>query len=164
MRNAKLVGQSIISYLQKKGYPEVALHFVKDEKTRFGLALECGNLEIALEAAKSLDDKVCWQKLSDMALLQGNHQVCMFISVILIWPSVARSFKLDFFCFFRVFQGQFFPNLSKFDLERPPPAEGNGKIWPGSSSRYLPICRFWFLENIPRSTIQSLFIFGERVQ
>ncbi len=45
VRNAKLVGQSIISYLQKKGYPEVALHFVKDEKTRFGLALECGNIE-----------------------------------------------------------------------------------------------------------------------
>ena len=35
VRNAKLVGQSIIAYLQKKGYPEVALHFVKDEKTRF---------------------------------------------------------------------------------------------------------------------------------
>jgi len=75
VRNAKLVGQSIISYLQKKGYPEVALHFVKDEKTRFGLALECANLEIALEAAKSLDDKACWEKLSEMALLQGNHQV-----------------------------------------------------------------------------------------
>ncbi len=29
VRNAKLVGQSIIAYLQKKGYPEVALHFVK---------------------------------------------------------------------------------------------------------------------------------------
>ena len=28
VRNAKLVGQSIISYLQKIGYPEVALHFV----------------------------------------------------------------------------------------------------------------------------------------
>jgi Coatomer WD associated region len=35
VRNAKLVGQSIIAYLQKKGYPEVALHFVKDEKTRY---------------------------------------------------------------------------------------------------------------------------------
>lgn len=46
VRNAKLVGQSIISYLQKKGYPEVALHFVKDEKTRFGLALECGNIDV----------------------------------------------------------------------------------------------------------------------
>lgn len=46
VRSAKLVGQSIISYLQKKGYPEVALHFVKDEKTRFGLALECGNIEV----------------------------------------------------------------------------------------------------------------------
>ncbi|XP_047126355.1 coatomer subunit alpha isoform X1 [Hydra vulgaris] len=75
VRNAKLVGQSIISYLQKKGYPEVALHFVKDQKTRFGLALECGNLEVALEAAKSLEDKLCWEKLSEMALKQGNHQV-----------------------------------------------------------------------------------------
>ena len=47
VRNAKLVGQSIIAYLQKKGYPEVALHFVKDEKTRFGLALECGNIDVS---------------------------------------------------------------------------------------------------------------------
>jgi coatomer protein complex subunit alpha (xenin) len=46
VRTAKLVGQSIIAYLQKKGYPEVALHFVKDEKTRFGLALECGNIDV----------------------------------------------------------------------------------------------------------------------
>ncbi|ELK38493.1 Coatomer subunit alpha [Myotis davidii] len=75
VRNAKLVGQSIIAYLQKKGYPEVALHFVKDEKTRFSLALECGNIEIALEAAKALDDKNCWEKLGEVALLQGNHQI-----------------------------------------------------------------------------------------
>lgn len=47
VRNSSLLGQSIIAYLQKKGYPEVALHFVKDEKTRFGLALECGNLQVS---------------------------------------------------------------------------------------------------------------------
>ncbi|XP_072049664.1 coatomer subunit alpha-like [Amphiura filiformis] len=75
VRHAKLVGQSIIAYLQKKGYPEVALHFVKDEKTRFALALECGNIEVALEAARALDDKNCWEKLGEAALLQGNHQV-----------------------------------------------------------------------------------------
>ena len=75
VRNAKLVGQSIIAYLQQKGYPEVALHFVKDEKTRFGLALECGNIEIALEAARALDDKDCWERLGEAALLQGNHQI-----------------------------------------------------------------------------------------
>lgn len=46
VRSSNLLGQSIIFYLQKKGYPEVALHFVKDEKTRFGLALECGNLQV----------------------------------------------------------------------------------------------------------------------
>jgi len=75
VRNAVLIGQSIISYLQKKGYPEVALHFVKDEKTRFGLALECGNIDIALESARALDDKYCWEKLAETALMQGNHQI-----------------------------------------------------------------------------------------
>lgn len=54
VRNAKLVGQSIIAYLQKKGYPEVALHFVKDEKTRFSLALECGNIEVSHSRADKL--------------------------------------------------------------------------------------------------------------
>ncbi|XP_062521183.1 coatomer subunit alpha-like [Corticium candelabrum] len=75
VRNAKLVGQAIIAYLQRKGYPEVALHFVKDERTRFALALECGNIEVALDSARALDDKECWEKLSDIALAQGNHQV-----------------------------------------------------------------------------------------
>ncbi|XP_022185613.1 coatomer subunit alpha [Nilaparvata lugens] len=75
VRNAKLVGQSIIAYLQQKGYPEVALHFVKDEKTRFALALECGNIEVALEAARALDNKSCWEQLGQAALMQGNHQV-----------------------------------------------------------------------------------------
>uniref|UniRef100_A0A2S2PGV4 Coatomer subunit alpha n=1 Tax=Schizaphis graminum TaxID=13262 RepID=A0A2S2PGV4_SCHGA len=75
VRNDRLIGQSIIAYLQQKGYPEVALHFVKDNKTRFSLALECGNIDIALEAARTLDDKVCWEQLGQSALLQGNHQV-----------------------------------------------------------------------------------------
>lgn len=75
VRNDRLVGQSIIAYLQQKGYPEVALHFVKDEKTRFGLALECGNIEIALEAARVLEDKACWERLAEAALRQGNHQI-----------------------------------------------------------------------------------------
>lgn len=70
-----LIGQSIIAYLQRKGFPEVALHFVKDEKTRFNLALECGNIEAALEAAKVLDDKDSWHRLGVAALRQGNHQI-----------------------------------------------------------------------------------------
>jgi coatomer protein complex subunit alpha (xenin) len=75
VKKAKLIGQSIISYLQKKGYPEVALHFVKDEKTRFSLALECSNIEVALEAARALDDTSCWEMLANVALMLGNHQI-----------------------------------------------------------------------------------------
>ncbi|XP_061380088.1 coatomer subunit alpha [Danaus plexippus] len=75
VRTAKLVGQSIIAYLQDKGYPEVALHFVKDARTRLELSLQCGNIEVALEAAKSLDDPDAWEKLADAARNAGNHQI-----------------------------------------------------------------------------------------
>lgn len=48
IQHSDLCGQAIISYLQEKGYPEVALHFVKDERLRFNLAIECGNIEVRL--------------------------------------------------------------------------------------------------------------------
>lgn len=83
VRHAKLVGQSIIAYLQQKGYPEVALHFVKDEKTRLALALQCGNIEAALEAAKALDDKMCWEKLGEAALMQGTGLVLIMVDCFL---------------------------------------------------------------------------------
>ncbi len=52
IRGSALCGQSIIAYLQAKGFPEVALHFVQDERTRFALAIECGNIEVALRSAQ----------------------------------------------------------------------------------------------------------------
>ncbi|KAJ3129796.1 hypothetical protein HK100_008413 [Physocladia obscura] len=75
IRTSNLVGQSIIAYLQKKGYPEVALHFVKEIKTRFELALQCGNLDVAEETAKVLDREESWDMLGQEALRQGNHKV-----------------------------------------------------------------------------------------
>jgi coatomer protein complex subunit alpha (xenin) len=74
IKTSSLVGQSIISYLQKKGYPEIALQFVQDPQTRFELAIECGNLEVAVEMAKQLDRPKLWQRLSAEALAHGNHQ------------------------------------------------------------------------------------------
>lgn len=75
IKTSSLVGQSIISYLQKKGYPEIALQFVQDPQTRFELAIECGNLEVAVEMAKQLDRPKLWQRLSTEALAHGNHQI-----------------------------------------------------------------------------------------
>lgn len=75
IRNSSLVGQSVISYVQKKGYPEIALQFVQDPTTRFELALECGNLDVAVEMAKELDKQALWLKLGAEALSHGNHQV-----------------------------------------------------------------------------------------
>ncbi|KAI7840084.1 hypothetical protein COHA_006214 [Chlorella ohadii] len=78
IRNGQLCGQAIIAYLQEKGYPEVALHFVRDERIRFNLAVECGNIEVALQSAQELDDKDTWYRLGVEALRQGNHQIVEF--------------------------------------------------------------------------------------
>ena len=75
IKNSSLVGQSIISYLQKKGYPEIALQFVQDPQTRFELAIECGNLDVAVEMAKQLDRPKLWARLGSEALAHGNHQI-----------------------------------------------------------------------------------------
>ena len=75
IKNSSLVGQSVISYLQKKGYPEIALQFVQDPQTRFELAIECGNLEVAVEMAKQLDRPKLWARLGTEALAHGNHQI-----------------------------------------------------------------------------------------
>eukprot|EP00897_Mesotaenium_endlicherianum_P007973 jgi/Mesen1/7203/ME000371S06296 len=75
IKNSQLCGQSIIAYLQQKGFPEVALHFVKDERTRFNLAVECGNIQVALASAIKIDEKDFWYRLGVEALRQGNHEV-----------------------------------------------------------------------------------------
>jgi coatomer subunit alpha len=74
VKHSRLCGQAVISYLQEKGYPEVALHFVRDPKTRFKLALACGNIEIAMSIAYDLGDDA-WKQLATEALRQGNHEV-----------------------------------------------------------------------------------------
>ncbi|KAF7798456.1 hypothetical protein EIP86_009677 [Pleurotus ostreatoroseus] len=75
IRTSNLLGQSIIAYLQQKGFPEIALHFVQDKNTRFDLAIECGNLDVALETAKAIDRPECWERLAQQALKQGNHKI-----------------------------------------------------------------------------------------
>ena len=75
IKQSKLSGHAIIAYLQRKGYPQVALHFVADEQTRFNLAIDCGNIDVALQAAYALDAKDNWQRLGTEALKHGNLQI-----------------------------------------------------------------------------------------
>lgn len=75
IKTSSLVGQSIIAYLQKKGYPEIALQFIQDPQTRLELAIECGNLDVAVEMAKQLDRPKLWTRLGTEALAHGNHQI-----------------------------------------------------------------------------------------
>ncbi|OWB83621.1 hypothetical protein B5S33_g2252 [[Candida] boidinii] len=92
IKSSNLVGQNIIGYLQKTGYPEIALQFVEDSETRFELAIECGNLEIALAESKKLNKKLVWEKLGKEALYQGNVQI-----VELVYQQLRQFEKLSFF-------------------------------------------------------------------
>eukprot|EP00928_Gymnodinium_smaydae_P028308 TRINITY_DN2160_c0_g3_i1.p1 TRINITY_DN2160_c0_g3~~TRINITY_DN2160_c0_g3_i1.p1 ORF type:complete len:1244 (-),score=301.09 TRINITY_DN2160_c0_g3_i1:224-3895(-) len=73
--NGRLCGNVVIGYLKQKGFPEVALHFVEDQQTRFNLALEYGHIEEAMVSAQELDDALCWNRLGLEALRQGNQQI-----------------------------------------------------------------------------------------
>ena len=85
VRHSRLCGRAIVSYLQSKDFPEVALHFVREPRTRFRLALACGNIDVAMECAFALEQhasadgkdtiKEIWGQLGAEALRQGNHQV-----------------------------------------------------------------------------------------
>ncbi|AET41368.1 coatomer subunit alpha Ecym_8072 [Eremothecium cymbalariae DBVPG len=91
IKNSNLVGLNIISYLQKSGYPEIALQFVEDPKTRFDLALEYGNLSVALEEANKLDNDAVWERLGKEALSQGNLNI-----VELVYQNLKQLDKLSF--------------------------------------------------------------------
>lgn len=61
--------------LLKQATSQIALHFVQDKNTRFELAIECGNLDVASDMAKEIDRPECWERLAQQALKQGNHKV-----------------------------------------------------------------------------------------
>ena len=75
LKNGRLLGSVTIGYLKKKGFPEVALHFVEDLETRFNLSLEFGHIAEALEAAKQLRKREVWERLHREALRLGNVDV-----------------------------------------------------------------------------------------
>ena len=55
-----LCGHTIVSYLKEQGHSEIALFFEQDLKQRFNLAIACGNIQVAFDSAKELQDKECF--------------------------------------------------------------------------------------------------------
>ena len=75
LKAGRLLGSVTIGYLKKKGFPEVALHFVQDKETRFNLSLEFGHLTEAFEAAKDLKRPQVWERLHTEAVRLGNVEI-----------------------------------------------------------------------------------------
>lgn len=102
IKHSNLVGQNIIAYLSKTGYPEVALQFVEDPETRFDLALACGDLDVALAEARKLNSKLSWERLGKEALSQGNfatyelvlQQLKLFDKLLFVYLAQGDASKL----------------------------------------------------------------------
>lgn len=71
IKSGRLCGQSVVAFLHRAGYPEIALLFVEDPRTRFQLAINCGNLEIAHRSAKAVNSEDTWSRLAEEALKHG---------------------------------------------------------------------------------------------
>ena len=56
-------------------YEKALYHASLGTSGQFDLALECGNLDVALEMATAIDRPECWNRLAQQALKQGNHKV-----------------------------------------------------------------------------------------
>ena len=80
IKSGKLCGEAVVGYLEDKGFPEVALRFVKDDATSFTLAVECGQLQVARDCAERLQDDAAWSRLGSEALKLGDvklAELCM---------------------------------------------------------------------------------------
>ena len=75
LRTGSVRGLALTDYLRETGHSELALQFEQDPRKKFNLALESGNLGVALSVAKQLKEKSCFQALASKALLLGQLQV-----------------------------------------------------------------------------------------
>jgi len=75
IRTSKLCSDSIIDFLQKRGHPEIALMFTKDNQVKFQLAIASGDLSSAVEAATVLNESSIWESLADEAMNRGCFSV-----------------------------------------------------------------------------------------
>ncbi|GLJ14130.1 hypothetical protein SUGI_0226720 [Cryptomeria japonica] len=80
IRNYQICGQAIIVYLQQKGFPEVALHFARDERTQFNFSVKSGNIQIAVASAKEVDEKERWYLQEEWK----HSNSCCFCRVMLV--------------------------------------------------------------------------------
>ena len=71
----KKLGNSTIAYLYRKNYCALAMNLVTDQRAKFSLAIDSGNLEVAYKTCSELKDKELYRKLAEEALNQGNHQL-----------------------------------------------------------------------------------------
>lgn len=66
---------------------------MREPNTRFDLALECGNMDVAFEMANLIDREGCWLRLASAAMSQGKIQVWWWRKQIYIYKVVEQAYQ-----------------------------------------------------------------------
>ena len=78
INEGNLVGQAIIKYLQQHHHQSIALEFVKDPPTRFELAIESNDLQIALQVCEKLNTPFYWHALGQEAIKMMDSKLAEY--------------------------------------------------------------------------------------
>lgn len=64
LKSGQIRGFSMTNYLREMGYAELALQFEHDPHKKFKLAIESGNIDVAMQVARELKEKSCFAALA----------------------------------------------------------------------------------------------------
>lgn len=75
LSTGEVKGNAPIKFLEEQGFPELSLQFEKNDKAKFQMALNSGNLKVAFEVATQLKQKDLFIPLAKEAMRQGNKSI-----------------------------------------------------------------------------------------
>ncbi|KAJ7730028.1 coatomer WD associated region-domain-containing protein [Mycena olivaceomarginata] len=125
-------------------------YVVQDTNTQFELALECGNLDVAMETMKTNDWPECWDQLAQQALKLGTTG---------IWRPTSRRRNFDKLSFMYLATGST-DKLSKMqkiaDAQGDPMSRFHNALYVGDILGRISVMRDVALTNVSMNSAQEI--------
>ena len=99
LKSGEVGGLKVIENLKNSGFPDLSLKYVNDPKQKFILAIQSGKLDIAVEVADQLKEKLYYNKLAEKAMIVGRLNLVEYCYV--------KAQNLDKLMFFYLISGKF---------------------------------------------------------
>jgi Coatomer WD associated region len=88
---------NVAKFLEGRGLPELALEVATDPDYRFELAVQLGDLDIALSIAQTSESEAKWRQLGELAMSAGKLDVRPWVVYLVILLFYLNLFLTLFF-------------------------------------------------------------------